>query len=74
MQTNTYATRVAASVRAELARKKITQGQLADALGMTQPAISRRVSGQLPFDVDEIQRIAEFLSVPVTQFMTEDVA
>lgn len=74
MPNETYATRVAASVRAEMARRDVTQARLAEALGMTQPAISRRVSGQLPFDVDELHRIARFLDIPVSALIPKEDA
>ena len=37
-------------------------------LGWNQPFISRRLSGDIPFDVNELEAIAEVLEVPVTRF------
>jgi len=53
-------------VRAEMGRHRITQTQLAKNLGTSQMAVSRRLSGEVPFDVDELARVAEILGVPVT--------
>jgi len=40
-------------------------------MGMTQQALSRRLSGDVPFDVDELGRIADLLGVPVTLLFGE---
>jgi transcriptional regulator with XRE-family HTH domain len=74
MSNPTYASRVADSVRAEMARRKITQTELAESLGMTQPAISRRMSGAVPFDTEELGRIADLLGVPMSVLFGEPAA
>lgn len=70
----THSERVAGAVRAEMARRRVTQGQLAAHLGLSQVAVSRRVLGQTPFDVDELFAAAEFLNVPVTVLLATEVA
>jgi len=66
---------VAAEVRAELARKRIPQSDLAEVLGVSQAGISRRLSGATPFDVNELAAVAAFLGVPVGKLMpAENVA
>jgi transcriptional regulator with XRE-family HTH domain len=62
---NSFTEQVAATVRAELARHDRTQQDLAHALGLSQQSVSRRLSGQLALDTNEIQAIAEFLGIPV---------
>ena len=74
MSNPTYTTRVASSVRAEMARRKITQTELAESLGMTQPAISRRMSGAVPFDTEELGQIADLLGVPMSVLFGEPAA
>lgn len=54
---------VAANVRAEIARQRITQRTLASALGMSPAAMSDRLSGKTPIDVNELEAIARFLKV-----------
>lgn len=54
-----------------MARRKVTQAQLAEQLGCTQPAISRRLSGVISWDVDELTRVAEFLGVPLSSLLAE---
>ncbi len=65
----TAAARVAASVRAEMARRRVTQSDVAKALGMKQTAVSRRLTGQVPFDVNELTAVAAFLGVPVAALL-----
>lgn len=61
--------RVAAAIRGEMARKGFTQTDLAEALGTSQSAISRRLAGEVPLDVDELDAIAGFLSVPAESLL-----
>lgn len=65
---------VAAEVRAVLARKQIRQRGLGEALGLNQPATSRRLSGSLEWTVTEIQAVAKFLDVPVASLFGETPA
>ena len=65
---------VAAEVRAELGRQRISQRQVGDAIGMSQAAAWRRLRGDVPFDIAELSAVAEFLGVPVTQFLPASTA
>ena len=51
----------AAAVRAEMARRRVRQQDLADALGISQQAMSNRLSGITPLSANEIQIIADTL-------------
>lgn len=62
-----------ANVRAEMARKAVTQTQLASALGLSQGAVSARIRGTTPFDINELATIAGLLDVPIGR-LTEGVA
>lgn len=66
--------RPAANVRAEMARRGIRQTLLAEHLGLSQAAVSRRVNGQTPFDVDELIKVAALLGVPAAALLGDDVA
>jgi len=57
---------VAEEVRVLLTRRAITQKVLAAEIGMGQPQMSRRLKGHVPFDVDELEAIAAFFDVPIT--------
>jgi len=61
--TQTLSGEVAANIRAELARQKVSQTQVAERLGLSQAAVSRRLSGALPFELDEIAAVADLLNV-----------
>jgi transcriptional regulator with XRE-family HTH domain len=65
---------VAATIRAELARRRIPQARLAQLLGMTQVSVSRRLTGQTPITVDELVTIAGFLELPISQLLKDDAA
>jgi len=56
-------TQVAANVRAEMARQRKRQADLGEVLGLTQGAISKRMSGKIALDVDELGKIAAFLGI-----------
>lgn len=64
---------VGGNVGAEMREKGVTQVELAAALGMTQPAISNRLRGIVPFDINELAAIARILEVPLDR-LTEGVA
>ena len=55
--------RVAEEIRALLARRSMSGSELARRVGVTQPYMSRRLTGEIAFDVDDLQAIAEVLDV-----------
>ena len=66
---------VAAEVRAEVARQALTQQQVADRIGERQYWVSRRLTGEVQWEVADLVRVADALGVPITQFIpTEAVA
>lgn len=67
-------TRLADTIRAEMARRRISQTKVAGRLGLSQPAISRRLRGETAFDADEIVAIAALFEVPVGSLFGEGVA
>lgn len=64
---------IAATVRAELARRSMTATALADRLGTTQQTLSRRLTGVVPFDVDELQAIADALEISFGALVGDEV-
>lgn len=54
---------VAATVRAELARRRMTQQDLARAVGLSQASVSERLRGKTPFSTDDIERVADALGI-----------
>jgi transcriptional regulator with XRE-family HTH domain len=67
---------IAAEVRAALARKrpKMTQGELAERIGISRVALSERLNGYRPFDVDQLYRISDALDVPFMAFFGGEAA
>lgn len=66
---STAAQRVAENVRAELARRGKTRGDLRPVLGLSYTAVQRRISGEIPLDVEEVEKIARYLDVPISALM-----
>ena len=54
--------KVAAEVRAALGRFQIKQSDLAAVLGVTQTQVSRRLRGDVPFTLRDVEVIAEWFS------------
>jgi transcriptional regulator with XRE-family HTH domain len=67
--TQSLTQRVAAEVRAEVARQNVTQFELARILEIAQPSVSRRLNGKHPFDTDELDKLAAAFGVPVDRFL-----
>lgn len=61
--------KISSEVRAELARQRLSQAEVATAMGRSQAYLSRRLSGETPFDVDDLDRLTEILGVPVTALL-----
>lgn len=64
--------KVAAEVRAEMARRQLTAKQLAKETGLDLGFLYRRLSGDVAFRAAELLQIAHHLGIPPTQFL--DVA
>lgn len=62
---------VAANIRAELARRNIPQAAVADALGLSNAAVSRRLNGRAPIDIDDLENIAGLLDVAPVSLLAE---
>lgn len=73
MKRQSLAERVASNVRAEMARNGVTQTALAGKLHRTQQYVSRRISGNIPFDLAELDEIAQVIGCPVSNLLNEAV-
>lgn len=60
---------VADEVAALMGRHRMSQTQLAEAIGATQSYVSRRLAYVKPFDVDDLYAIAEHFDVPVSDLV-----
>lgn len=60
---------VASNVRAEMARQLYTSRDLADALGISQSAASRRMTGTTEFSFADLERTATWLEVELADLL-----
>lgn len=51
-----------------MARQRLLHRQLAVHLGISQGQVSARLRGDIEFRPSELEKVAEFLDVPVSQF------
>lgn len=72
--TSSLAETVAAEIRAEMARQRKNQDDLADCLGIARSVISLRLNGHRAFKLTEVERLAEYFGVPITSLIRERVA
>jgi transcriptional regulator with XRE-family HTH domain len=73
MPNKVAAVHVADEVLAVMARKHVSRARLATAMGVSLSAVSRRLSGTIPFDIAELAAVAEFLGVPMSSLMPNGV-
>lgn len=65
---------VAEILRVEMARRRMTQRGLADATGLSQSYIGRRMTGEMPFTTDDLDKIAGVLGMHVAALIPQGVA
>lgn len=63
MNTDSLTERVATEIRLEMVRQRKTGVDLSRFLNCSQQAASRRLTGKVPFDLDEVAAIAQWLDV-----------
>lgn len=61
------------SIKAEMARKNISQMQLSKKLGLSFQTLNLKMRGKRPFKADEISNIARILSVDLNIFFNNNV-
>lgn len=59
---------VASNVRAELARKDMTQAQAALNMGISKQAMSSKVNNKTAFTLIELGRLAQMLDIDIRDF------
>lgn len=64
-QPGSLADSVAAEVRAELARRSKKAAWLARELGVSDMYLSRRLRGEVPFDLADLEKVTAALGVPL---------
>ena len=63
--------RVTANIRAELARRGLNQGDIASVLRTTQASVSRRMLCRVPFDIEELDKIADLLGIDLEALIAD---
>lgn len=62
----------AGEIRAEMARQRLSQMDLAQRLGISQAKLSRALNGKVPLTLDFIQSVADALGVPFGALLITD--
>lgn len=70
----TTAQEIGANVRAEMARLGISQNKIAAHMNLSQTAISARLRGVTPFDVNELSTVADYLQVAPEDLLPRPVS
>ncbi len=65
---------IAEAVRVEMARRRWSQRTLAEATGLSQSYIARRMTGQMPWTTDDLEQIASAMSVSLSALLPADSA
>lgn len=60
---------IAEEVRVILVRRRMSATELARQLGWSQTYMARRMVGAYPFSVDDLEDIAAYLAIPITDLM-----
>ena len=72
--TTSLAQRVAAEIRAEMGRQNLSINGFATQLGVTQPWLWRRLRGNQPLTIEELETLAKALRVPAEELFVRAVA
>ena len=64
---------LASEIRAAMSRENLSGVRLASIIGKSQPYVSRRLSGRLAFDVDDLEVISRVLGVSPSELMNDAV-
>lgn len=65
--TTSLNSQVATAIRVELARQNISQNTFAALVGLSRSGFSRRMTGEIPFSADEIERVAQELGISLVE-------
>jgi hypothetical protein len=69
METQSYTEQVAGEVRAAIARANLTQSAVCAMTGIKGATMSRKLSGKVAFDVEELHLIADALGLVAFELM-----
>jgi len=69
MDLGSWSTRVAAVVGAEMTSRHLDAEALARVLGVTEPTVAARLGGEIPFDLVELERVADWLGLAPSELV-----
>jgi len=69
--TDTLNGRTAANIRAELARRRITQEEFAERIGMGRTSVTAMLLGQTAITLPKLERIAAVLEVEPSKLLND---
>lgn len=61
-------------IRSRLARKQLTQQALAEALRLSGASVTRRMSGETPWSLPELEDVAAYLGCGLSDLLDAEVA
>lgn len=64
---------IASVVRSELEHHRMSQRAAAEILGLPQQSVQQRLAGEIPFRAEELAKLANALSIPVSRLFPESV-
>lgn len=70
--TTTLSERVAEEILAMLARRRMNKSELARKLDVSHTWVTNRLTGRQPIDLNDLERIAKALTVPVQSLLPND--
>lgn len=62
---------IAGEVRAAMARRRVTQAQLARRIGVSRTSLSERLNGAKAFNTDQLMQISQALGVPFLDLLPQ---
>lgn len=65
---------IAEEIRVVMVRRRMTAGELAEMVGWSSSQISRKLGAQSALTVDDLQRIADVLRLPVTDLLPDSAS
>ena len=74
MQQSSRREEIAANTRAAKARRQATDADIAKALGITRPGVCERMNGKARWQIEELEKLADFLDVPLEQLLAPATA
>lgn len=71
MSTLDLSTLAVDNIRAEMARRRMSQRDIAEAVGISQPSLSQKLANKRPIDLGELAAIAQALGVPAVDLLKD---